>query len=69
METPGGGAGAEGGGLSMLDLDMGKYVAFVWPAYAITAFVLIWMTADALLRARRWRREAERLQGEGEDTR
>ena len=27
----------------MLHLDMGKYAAFVWPVYAISAAVLIWM--------------------------
>jgi len=44
----------------MLDLDAGKYAAFVWPAYALTAAVfaaLIWAT---LARARRWRRRAEK---------
>ncbi len=43
-----------------LDLDMGKYAVFVWPAYAITAVVLAAMIADSLARARRWRREVER---------
>ncbi len=47
-----------------LDLDMGRYAAFVWPAYAITALVLAWMVLDSLARARRWRREAERRGGE-----
>ena len=45
----------------MLHLDMGKYAAFVWPVYAISALVLAWMLLDSLARARRWRREAERL--------
>lgn len=52
----------------MLDLDMGKYAGFVWPAYAITAIVLVWMAADSLLRARRYRREVERLQAQGDRT-
>ena len=43
-----------------LDLDMGKYAVFVWPAYAVTAVVLAAMIADSLARARRWRREVER---------
>lgn len=47
----------------MLDLDAGKYAAFVWPAMAATALVFGWMIADSLVRARRWRREAERLDG------
>ncbi|HEX4095769.1 MAG TPA: heme exporter protein CcmD [Caulobacteraceae bacterium] len=45
----------------MIDLDMGKYALFVWPVYAISAAVLIWMLVDSLGRARRWRREVERL--------
>ncbi|MBQ1543366.1 MAG: heme exporter protein CcmD [Caulobacteraceae bacterium] len=44
----------------MIDLDVGKYGAFVWPAYAATAAALAWMIADSLIRARRWRREVER---------
>ena len=43
------------------DFDMGKYAAFVWPAYAVTALMLAALIADSLVRARRWRREAERL--------
>jgi heme exporter protein D len=50
-----------------LDLDMGKYAVFVWPAYAVTAVVLATLIADSLARARLWRREAERLDaGPGE---
>lgn len=48
--------------MGALDFDAGKYALFVWPAFAITAVVLAWMVADSLLRARRWRREAERLE-------
>jgi heme exporter protein D len=48
----------------MLDLDMGKYAAFVWPAWALTALVLGWMVTDTLARARRWKREADRLEQE-----
>lgn len=46
----------------MLDLDMGKYAAYVWPAFAASAVVIGWMIADSLLRARKWRRAAERLE-------
>ena len=46
----------------MIHLDMGKYAAFVWPVYAISALVLVWMVVDSLGRARRWRREARRLE-------
>lgn len=44
----------------MLDLDAGKYAAFVWPAYAITAAVFAGMIWTTLARARRWRRRAEK---------
>lgn len=43
----------------MLDFDAGKYAAFVWPAFAITALVFAGMIADSLARARRWKRQAE----------
>jgi len=49
-----------------LHLDMGKYAVFVWPAYALTALVLAGMIADSLARARRWRREVERLRPEAD---
>ncbi len=45
-----------------LDLDMGRYAAFVWPAFAASALVIGALVADTLARARRWRREAERLE-------
>ena len=41
-----------------------KYAFFVWPAYGVTALVFAWMVIDTLLRARRWRRQAERLEAE-----
>jgi heme exporter protein D len=43
----------------MFDFDAGRYAVFVWPAYAVTALVLAGLIIDSLLRARRWRREAE----------
>ncbi len=43
----------------MLDFDAGKYAAYVWPAYGLTAIVIGGMVADTLARARRWRREVE----------
>ncbi len=46
----------------MIHLDMGKYAIYVWPVYAVTAVVLIWMLADSLARARRWRRKVEALE-------
>jgi heme exporter protein D len=48
--------------LTQLHLDAGKYAAFLWPAYAVTAAAFAWMIAATLLRARRWRREVERLE-------
>jgi heme exporter protein D len=44
----------------MLDFDPGKYGAYIWPAFAITAVVYAWMIADSLIRARFWRSKAER---------
>jgi len=41
-----------------------KYALFVWPAYAITAVVFAWMVIDTLLRARTWRRRAERSEAD-----
>jgi heme exporter protein D len=32
---------------------MGGYAAFVWPAYAITLIVLLWMVVDSVLGLRR----------------
>ena len=43
----------------MLDFNAGKYAAFVWPAYGLTALVFAALIADTLARARRWRRAAE----------
>ena len=51
----------------MLGLDMGKYAIFVWPAYGVTALVLLWMVFDSLGRARRWRiRAAKRPDDKGD---
>ncbi len=48
----------------MLHLDAGKYAAFLWPAFAISAFVIAVMIGNALAYARRWRRRAEELAGQ-----
>lgn len=48
----------------MLDLDMGRYGAFVWPAWALSAIVLAILVARALLAARRWSAELKRLEDE-----
>ena len=48
----------------MLDLDMGRYAAFVWPAWAISALVLAALAVRAILAARRWSAELRRLDPE-----
>ena len=48
--------------MTPLHLEAGKYAAFIGPAYAITALGFAGMIAATLLRARRWRREVERLE-------
>ena len=48
----------------MLDLDMGRYVAFVWPAWGLSAIVLAALVARALIAARRWSAELRRLEDE-----
>jgi heme exporter protein D len=45
-------------------LSAGKYAAYVWPAYGVSALGMVWMIVDSLARARHWRREAERLERE-----
>lgn len=51
----------------MLDLDMGKYAAFVWPAWGVSAVVLAALAARALIASRRWSAELKRLEaGEGD---
>lgn len=46
------------------DFDAGKYAPYLWPAFAISALAFAWMIADSVLTARRWKREAQRLQTE-----
>ncbi len=41
-------------------LDLGKYAVYVWPAYGLSALVIIAMLVQSLVRARRWRLAAER---------
>ena len=48
----------------MFDLDMGRYAAFVWPAWALSAAVLAGLSARALVAARRWSAELKRLEDE-----
>jgi heme exporter protein D len=41
----------------------GKYAAFIWPAYAITALTFAIMIGASLAHARRWKARAEALAG------
>lgn len=50
--------------MSMFDLDMGRYAAFVWPAWALSAVVLAALAARGLIAARRWSAELRRLEDE-----
>ncbi|HEX2801280.1 MAG TPA: heme exporter protein CcmD [Phenylobacterium sp.] len=45
----------------MPDFDAGKYAAFVWPAYGLTALVFVILVVSALGHSRHWRRRAEAL--------
>lgn len=48
----------------MIDLDMGAYAGFVWPAWGISAVVLAALTARALLAARRWNAALKQLEAD-----
>lgn len=39
----------------------GRYGAYIWPAYGLSLVGLLGLALDTVLRARRWRREADRL--------
>ncbi|CAN7500527.1 heme exporter protein CcmD [Phenylobacterium sp. LjRoot225] len=43
----------------MPDLNFGKYAAYIWPAYLITAAVFGGLIIESLRHARIWRRRAE----------
>jgi heme exporter protein D len=47
-------------------LSVGKYAAYIWPAYAVSVLGFAWMIVDTLARARRWKGRADRLDGDGE---
>jgi heme exporter protein D len=49
--------------LPVPNLALGKYAVYVWPAYAISALVIVAMLVQSLMRARRWRMAAERAPG------
>ncbi|HKR89053.1 MAG TPA: heme exporter protein CcmD [Phenylobacterium sp.] len=45
----------------MPDFDFGKYAAYIWPAYVVTAVVFAGLIATSLRYAARWKRRAEEL--------
>lgn len=49
----------------MLDFDMGQYAAYVWPAWGISAVVLVALAIRALTASRRWSAELKRLEADG----
>nr|WP_314433576.1 heme exporter protein CcmD [uncultured Brevundimonas sp.] len=52
----------------MLDLDMGRYALFVWPAWGVSALVLTALIVRAFAASRRWKRELARLAAAGNET-
>ncbi len=50
----------------MIDLDMGAYAGFVWPAWGISAIVLAALAARASFAARRWNAELKRMEDESQ---
>ena len=46
----------------MPNVELGKYAIYIVPAYAITFVVIAIAVAETLLRTRRWKREALRLE-------
>ena len=48
----------------MLDLDMGRYAAFVWPAWGISALVLGAVVVRTVIAARRWARALKAMEGD-----
>jgi heme exporter protein D len=50
----------------MIDLDMGRYAAFVWPAWGLSALVLSVLAARAVIAARRWSAELKRLEDDAQ---
>jgi heme exporter protein CcmD len=42
-------------------MEFGKYGAFIWGSYGVTALVFAGLIWDSLRQARRWRKRAEEL--------
>jgi heme exporter protein CcmD len=47
----------------MPDLHTGEYGVFIWWGFGITALAFAGMIADSLLRARKWKRRVDELEG------
>ena len=48
----------------MPNLELGKYAIYIWPSYIATVVVIGALAVDSVLRARRWKREADRREAE-----
>lgn len=46
----------------MLDLDMGAYAAFVWPAWGISVLAIAVLIVRTAIASRRWKAELKRLE-------
>ncbi|WP_332639294.1 heme exporter protein CcmD [Brevundimonas sp.] len=53
----------------MIDLDMGAYAAFVWPAWGISAAVLAGLAVRAVVASRRWNAELKQLDKDAPEAR
>ena len=53
----------------MIDLDMGAYAAFVWPAWGISALVLAGLAVRAVVAARRWNAELGQIEKDAPQSR
>jgi heme exporter protein D len=42
-----------------MDFHVGKYGAYIWPAYAITAATFAFLVWSSIAHARRWKRRFE----------
>ena len=50
----------------MPHFEMGRYGFYIWLAWGLSLVVLGGLILDTLMRARRWKREVERLEAEGD---
>ncbi len=50
----------------MIDFDVGKYAAFIWPAYVVTALVFAVLIGGALNHSRRWKKKAQSFPAKAE---